>query len=91
MTEAMGVGLPVVGYKSCTSISEIVKDGYNGFLCDDGIEDFAAKLKCLMFDDKLRKQMGENARESMKAFAPEKIWNAWDTLIQEAVENHSKS
>lgn len=91
MTEAMGVGLPVVGYKSCTSISEIVKDGYNGFLCDDGIEDFAAKLKCLMFDDKLRKQMGENARESMKAFAPEKIWNEWDTLIQEAVENHSKS
>lgn len=91
MTEAMGVGLPVVGYKSCTSISEIVKDGYNGFLCDDGIEDFAAKLKCLMFDDKLRKQMGENARESMKEFAPEKIWNAWDTLIQEAVENHSKS
>lgn len=91
MTEAMGVGLPVVGYKSCTSISEIVKDGYSGFLCDDGIEDFAAKLKCLMFDDKLRKQMGENARESMKAFAPEKIWNAWDTLIQEAVENHSKS
>ena len=45
----------------------------------------------MMFDDKLRKQMGENARESMKAFAPEKIWNAWDTLIQEAVENHSKS
>lgn len=91
MTEAMGVGLPVVGYKSCTSISQIVKDGYNGFLCDDGIEDFADKLKCLMFDDKLRKQMGANARESMKEFAPEKIWNAWETLIQEVVENHRKS
>lgn len=90
MTEAMSAGLPVVGYKACTSVSEIVKDGYNGFLCDDGINDFADKLKSLMSDDKLRKQMSVNARESMKEFAPEKIWTAWETLIKDVVLNHSK-
>lgn len=88
MTEAMGVGLPVVGYKSCTSISELVKDGYNGFLCDDGIDDFADKLKLLMSDADLRQKLGGNARESMRAFAPEKIWDEWEILINNVVSNN---
>ena len=91
LTEAMAAGLPAIGYKSCPSVNELIIDGYNGFLCDDGIDDFADKLKILMSDAELRKKMGQNARESMKQFAPEKIWDQWEALIKEVVaENKNK-
>lgn len=32
--------------------------------------------------------MGQNARESMKQFAPEKIWDQWEALINEVVAEH---
>ena len=38
LTEAMSVGLPVVGYKSCGMVNEIIKDNINGILCDEGTE-----------------------------------------------------
>lgn len=91
LTEAMAAGLPAIGYKSCPSVNELIIDGYNGFLCDDGIDDFAEKLKILMSDAELRKKMGQNARESMKQFSPEKIWDQWEALINEVVaENKCK-
>ena len=84
----MAAGLPAIGYKSCPAVNELIIDGYNGFLCDGGIDDFADKLKILMSDAELRKKMGQNARESMKQFAPEKIWDQWEALINEVVAEH---
>lgn len=86
LTEAMAAGLPAIGYKSCPGVNELIIDGYNGFLCEDGIDDFAEKLKILMQDAELCKKMGQNARESMKQFAPEKIWDEWEDLINKVVE-----
>lgn len=86
LTEAMAAGLPAIGYKSCPAVNEIIIDGYNGFLCDDGVDDFAEKMKVLMQNEELRKQMGKNAKESMKQFAPEKIWNQWEALIEEVTK-----
>lgn len=90
LTEAMAAGLPAIGYKSCPSVNELIIDGYNGFLCEDGIDDFAEKLKILMQDAELRKKMGQNARESMKQFAPEKIWDEWEKLIYKVVSKSKK-
>lgn len=90
LTEAMAAGLPAIGYKSCPSVNELIVDGVNGFLCEDGIDDFAEKLKILMQDAVLRKKMGQNARESMKQFAPEKIWDEWEDLINKVVEESKK-
>lgn len=91
LMEAMAVGLPSIGYKSCPAVNELIVDGYNGFLCEDGIDDFAEKLKILMFDAELRMKMGENARESMVQYAPEKIWNQWEALINEVVNKHKEN
>lgn len=90
LTEAMAAGLPAIGYKSCPSVNELIIDGYNGFLCEEGVDDFAEKLKILMEDAELRKKMGQNARESMKQFAPEKIWNEWEALINKVVTESKK-
>lgn len=82
MTEAMSMGLPVVGCKACPSVNTIVRHGKNGFLCDDTPEDIAAHLRILMSDIELRQKMGQQAREDMKQYSPEIIWKRWDDLLK---------
>lgn len=82
LAEAMSMGLPAVGYKNCSAVNELIADGKNGYLCDAGVDDLAGKLKLLMTDQKLRVKMGEAAKLSMQAYAPEKIWDQWEDLLQ---------
>ena len=79
--EGMSAGLPAVGYKNCPSVNEVIIDGENGFLCDDGSEAFAKALDRLMGDKALRVRLGKAAKQSMAAYAPEKIWDQWEELI----------
>ena len=88
LAEAMALGLPAIGYRSCSGVNSIIQDEFNGFLVDDGIEDFASKLRILMADSNLRKRMGENAYESMKRFRPEKIWDQWEDVITRILKNN---
>ena len=83
--EAMSMGLPAVGYKSCSAVNELIRDGVNGFLCEEGPGDLADKLDRLMGDRALRVRMGQAARESMKQYAPEAIWDAWENLLETTV------
>ena len=62
LTEAMAIGLPVIGYASCSGTNEVIKNGENGFLCDDGVEPFAEALDKLMSDRELRLKMGKIAK-----------------------------
>lgn len=83
-TEAMAAELPCLGMRYAPSVNEIIINGYNGFLCDD-TKELAEKLACLMDDEALRKQMGINARESIKKYAPEIVWKQWEDLISSCV------
>lgn len=84
LTEAMAAGLPCVGMRYAPAVNEIIIDGYNGFLCDDSKE-FAEKLACLIDNEALRRQMGVNARESIKKYAPEVVWQQWEELINSCI------
>lgn len=85
LAEGMSMGLPVVGYKSCSAVNELIKDGDNGFLCDDGVGDFAKCLDKLMGNKEMRVKMGKAAKEEMKQYAPEKIWKQWEELMKSVV------
>ncbi|MBO5245343.1 MAG: glycosyltransferase [Selenomonadales bacterium] len=85
MTEAMSIGLPVIGYKNCPAVNELVLDGVNGLLCDEGVEPLAEALSELMQDEAKRKRYGDNAKQDMKQYAPEVVWDMWDKLIREVV------
>lgn len=85
MTEAMSSGLPVVGFKSCTAVVDLIDDGRTGVLVDDGAESFAKGMKILMDSREKREKMGAQAREAMKGYAPEAIWNMWEKLLNEVV------
>lgn len=84
--EAMSIGLPAIGYKSCTGVNELIINGETGFLCDDGAEPLAQALEKLMSSQELRTRMGRAGRERMKQFSPEVIWNQWEDLLKSLVK-----
>lgn len=86
LAEGMSVGLPAVGYKNCPAVNELIKDGETGFLCDDGVEPLAQALDKLMGDKELRIKMGKAAKADMAQFAPEKIWDQWEELMEKVIK-----
>lgn len=79
--EAMSKGLPAVGFASCSAVNELIIDGYNGILCEDGADGLAQGLKQLMSNQTLRVEYGTNANNSMKVYAPDRIWDQWEQLL----------
>lgn len=82
LAEGMSMGLPAIGYKSCSAVNELITDDVDGYLCEDGVDDFRDKLRKLMSDRDLRVAMGKQACIAMKAYAPEKIWDTWENLLE---------
>jgi glycosyltransferase, group 1 family protein len=79
--EAMSMGLPVIGYKSCPAVNELIINGKTGILCDDGIKPFSDALEQLMNNQNLRAEMGKAGRIQMEQYAPQSIWNKWEELL----------
>ena len=80
--EAMSMGLPAVGYRSCSAVNELIKDGENGYLCDDGVEPLKNALRKIMKNQVLRVQMGENAKKNISEYFSQKIWALWEKSLQ---------
>jgi glycosyltransferase involved in cell wall biosynthesis len=60
--EAMSIGLPIIA-SNVGGISKQVQQGYNGFLVErKDIEDLTEKIKLLMNNPTLRREMGKNSR-----------------------------
>lgn len=85
LAEAMNCGIPAVGYKECPAVNELIEDGKNGFLCEEGVVPLAEALRTLMKDGELRRKMGMAGRLAMRAYRPDVVWNSWETLLQKAV------
>ena len=79
--EAMSMGLPAIGYKSCPAVNELIINGKTGILCDDGIKPFSDALEQLMKNQKLRAEMGKAGRIHMEQYVPQSIWNKWEELL----------
>ena len=85
LAEAFSMGLPAVGCKDCSGVNSLIKDGSNGFLTDPTPEAFAEGLAKLMMSEDLRRQLGAQGRQDMKAFSADAVWGAWDKLIRELI------
>src|SRR5205085_24088 len=64
VAEAMWKGTPVIG-SDAGGIRDQIEDGVNGFLVRD-VEECARRIVQLLRDEKLRREMGERARESVR-------------------------
>lgn len=85
VAEAMRMGLPVIAYKNCPALNELIRHGVTGLLCEDGVAALADAMASLMRDVSLRVRLGKNAREAMRAYAPETIWQKWEDLLRQAI------
>ena len=55
------------------------------YYTSSGVDSLALALDELMSDAELRKKMGKAAKEEMKQYAPDKIWNMWEELMNKFV------
>lgn len=90
LAEAMSAGLPAVGFCSCPGVNTLIQQGKTGLLAEEGVEGLAGAMKVLMKDHALRVRMGQAARDAMKVYAPERIWNRWESLLTELVHGRQQ-
>ena len=83
LAEGMSMGLPAVGYKNCVAVNELIQDGVNGILAEDGVDGLVQSMRTLMKNQTLRVKMGKAARESMRQYEASVIWTAWEELLDE--------
>ncbi len=81
LAEAMSMGIPVVGCKSCVAANELIQDGVDGLLAEDGADGLAQCMKTLMENQELRVKMGKAARASVRKYEASVIWTAWEDLL----------
>ncbi len=85
MLEAIGHGLPIVAFESVGGVKVLVNDNQNGFLIKNRDRNLLAeKMKKLIFDGELRKQMGANSIEIAQQYSQESIMEKWHQFYQNA-------
>lgn len=83
LAEAMSCGLPCVSFDCPYGPREIITDGEDGLLAQDGnIEDLAQKTEQLMADVELRKSMGTKAIMNIARYQSEVIMVQWTNLFE---------
>ncbi len=84
LLEALAAGLPIVTFNYKYGANEIVTEGKNGFIVEeDDLDTLAKRIGRLISDEKLRKEMGENAFIASHRFLPEEIASRWMELFRE--------
>ena len=88
LLEAMACGLPLVAFACKCGPRDIITDGEDGFLIEEGNWDlFAAKLSLLIENYDLRHKMGQIASHNVLRFTEDIVMNKWIALFDELVNS----
>lgn len=80
--EAMSCGLPVVAFDCPYGPRELVQNGYDGVLVEsENVAALGRALDRIMAAPWLRRALGENAAQSAKRYAPDRIARQWESLL----------
>lgn len=90
LVEAMGHGLPVIGFADCPGVNELIKHNENGLLisADGRVDNFSKGLEVLMRSEELREKMGRKGIETAIQFAPEIVSVQWEALLSDFSDSH---
>ena len=84
LIEAMSHGLPCIAYSSAEGARNIIKNNENGFIISDRCEEeMLEKVKLLIENENLRKDLGKKARESIYPYTKDIVSKKWYKLIEE--------
>lgn len=88
LIEAMACGLPCVSFDCNYGPSDIIHDGEDGFLVENGnVVALAEALTKVIGEQQLRHQMGTKAKENVKRFLPSTIVQQWDDLFKSLINS----
>lgn len=83
LIEAQSCGLPIVSMACKCGPRDVITDGIDGFLVEEGDTHIMADcICCLIENPKLRKSMGHAARVASRRFEMETIMSKWDNLFK---------
>lgn len=83
LAEAMATGLPSVAFNCPDGPSDIITDGVDGILVENGdTQKLSEGLEFLISHDKERVLYGKNARENMKRYNKDTIMQEWINLFE---------
>lgn len=85
LIEAMMVGIPAVGCVDCSAVNTLIQNGVNGILTRPDPASFSVGLSDLMRDKEKRLEYGEQARKTAQRFDPDAIWNTWENLLNDVL------
>lgn len=86
--EAMNCKLPIIGTMN-EGISDIIVDGENGLLINQGdVDELEKKIELLANDDKKRKKIGENGYNTAKNITWENNSLKLKQIFQEVIKNN---
>ncbi|WP_073344964.1 glycosyltransferase family 4 protein [Bacteroides congonensis] len=84
--EAMACGVPPVSFTCPCGPRDIIDDGKDGLLVEDGnIEELAGKISYLIEHEDIRKEMGRQGRIDVRRFRIENIAGQWKRLFESLV------
>ncbi len=78
LLEAMSYGIPCIAYETASGVSDIIKDGINGYIIKNRKEEeYVQRIENLIQNEKIRKKFGNNAKETSYSFSKEEILKKW--------------
>jgi len=90
--EAYAYGLPAIGFRACSGVNELIKDGVTGLLADDMTEIGLARcMDVLMSNETMIEKMGEMARKVAREYKISKVSERWIELIGKTIGERRKT
>ena len=84
LLEAQAAGLPIVSFECKCGPKDVIEDGVDGILVEEGnVEKLAEGMLRLIKDDTLRKSMGAVSYKRSERYAEENIMSQWIALFDE--------
>ena len=91
LAEAMSTGLASVAFACPCGPKDIVKDGSDGLLCENGnVKELSSKICQLIEDEQFRKEMGHKAATNIQRYSLDNIMYQWDLLFKEICKYANK-
>lgn len=88
LAEAMACGVPCVSFDCPYGPSDIIRDGEDGLLVENGnVAQLAEKINYLIEHNDLRRLMGKRAKANIARYQRETIMQRWVTLFNKLIQS----